>query len=72
MVLARRSTFEFVLRERTEARAGVRTVRGARVVGLITAPDDPCRVIGVHTADGRTWTADLVVDASGRRTDLSD
>jgi 2-polyprenyl-6-methoxyphenol hydroxylase-like FAD-dependent oxidoreductase len=65
MVLSRRSTFEHVLRERTLARPGVSVLTGQTVRGL-TASDN--RVTGVRLADGETVEADLVVDATGRKT----
>jgi 2-polyprenyl-6-methoxyphenol hydroxylase-like FAD-dependent oxidoreductase len=67
MVISRRSTFELVLRERALARPGVQLTTGATVRGLITAADDPLRVIGVHLSAGQTRAADIVVDATGRR-----
>ncbi|HEX4831660.1 MAG TPA: FAD-dependent oxidoreductase [Trebonia sp.] len=68
MVITRRSTFEFILRERALARPGVTLTRGATVRGLVTDPADPARVTGVRLADGAVKTADAVVDATGRRT----
>lgn len=67
MVICRRSTFELVLRQRALARPGVTLTRGATVRSLATAADDPARVTGVRTSDGRTRSADLVIDATGRR-----
>lgn len=72
MTLARRSTFEQVLRERVTSRPGVTHVTGVRIVALRTAAGDPQRVIGVTAVDGRGWGAALVVDATGRRTDAQD
>lgn len=67
MVTCRRSTFELVLRQRSLARSGVRLSTDATVRGLVTAPDDPNRVAGVRLTSGETRVADLVVDATGRR-----
>lgn len=67
MVISRRSTFELVLRQRALARPGVRMTTGATVRGLVTAADDGPRVTGVRLADGQHRSADLVIDASGRR-----
>lgn len=70
MTLARRSTFENVLRDRALRRPGVEHRSGVRVTGLLTGGDGPARVTGVRTADGGTIEADVVVDASGRRSEL--
>jgi 2-polyprenyl-6-methoxyphenol hydroxylase-like FAD-dependent oxidoreductase len=67
MAISRRSTFEHVLRQRALARAGVKLTTGATVRGLTTAQDDPSRVTGIRLDDGQTRSADLVVDATGRR-----
>jgi 2-polyprenyl-6-methoxyphenol hydroxylase-like FAD-dependent oxidoreductase len=72
MVITRRSTFELVLRERALAREGVRLTTGATVRGLITDADDPLRVVGVRLSDGQTRTADIVVDATGRKSAADD
>lgn len=65
MLTVRRSTFEWVLRERTLARDGVTIRTGATVRGLVTDGD---RVTGVRLDDGSVESADLVLDASGRKT----
>lgn len=65
MLTVRRSTFEWVLRQRTLARQGVSLRTGATVRGLVTDGD---RVTGVRLDDGSQVSADLVLDASGRRT----
>lgn len=65
MLTVRRSTFEWVLRSRTLARTGVTLRTGATVRGLETDGD---RVTGVRLEDGTTLAADLVLDASGRKT----
>jgi 2-polyprenyl-6-methoxyphenol hydroxylase-like FAD-dependent oxidoreductase len=71
MVVCRRSTFELILRQRALARPGVSLVVDATVRGLTTAPDDPHRVTGVRLEGGRTRSADLVIDATGRRSTAS-
>ncbi|HEX2132687.1 MAG TPA: tryptophan 7-halogenase [Actinophytocola sp.] len=65
MITARRSVFEWVLRERALSRPGVSVRTGATVRGLL-ADDGPVR--GVRLADGTELTADLVLDTSGRKT----
>jgi 2-polyprenyl-6-methoxyphenol hydroxylase-like FAD-dependent oxidoreductase len=72
MVISRRSTFELVLRQRALARPGVRLTTGATVRGLLTDAEDPTRVVGVRLADGQIRTADVVVDATGRRSASDD
>lgn len=63
---ARRSTFEWSLRRHVHALPNV-TPHAAAVEGL-TAIDGPVpRVTGVRLAGGGTADADLVIDASGRR-----
>ena len=72
----RRITFEWVLRRHVLGTGGVEWHEGAAVEGLIAAPDAATglpRVTGARVAvNGRveTWSADLVVDASGRRSRL--
>ena len=70
----RRITFEWVLRRMVEATPGVSWHVGSEVVGLVAepdAPEGPPRVGGVRVARAggglETRRADLVVDASGRR-----
>ncbi|HEX5402935.1 MAG TPA: FAD-dependent monooxygenase [Pseudonocardiaceae bacterium] len=67
MVLSRRSTFELVLRQRALARPGVSMSSGSTIRGLVLDRTDHRRVRGVRLADGKTRAADLVVDATGRR-----
>lgn len=72
----RRITFEWVLRQRVLANPEVSWVGGAAVEGLVAERDAATglpRVTGVRaTVDGelRSLQADLVVDASGRRSRL--
>lgn len=68
MILARRSTFELVLRQRALSRTGVRLTTGATVRGLMTGPGDPSRVTGVRLDDDQVLGCDVVIDATGRRT----
>ena len=63
---ARRSVFEWALRRHVRSRPGV-TWREAHVVGLVGDTGEVPVVRGVRLADGSTVEADLVVDASGRR-----
>ena len=68
----RRTTFEWVLRRAALASPGVTLLDGVVVDGL-DAVDDPSglrRVTGVHLADGRTVTGDLVALAGGPRGDV--
>ncbi len=67
VLIVRRTTLEWVLREAALAQAGVEMRAGQGVTGLLLAPEHPPRVAGVHLADGGTLEADVVVDASGRR-----
>ncbi len=64
MLTVRRSVFEWVLRDRALSRDGVSVRGGATVRGLVTDGD---RVTGVRLDDGTELTADLVLDASGRK-----
>jgi len=78
LLACRRITFEWVLRRHVEALPGVELRHGASVEGLLggTAEGDaPPRITGVRArrAGGarEELPADLVVDASGRRSKLS-
>ena len=67
----RRTTYEMVLREAAEAAPGVQIVPGAAVASLLgRTRDGQVHVTGVRLASGREVAADLVVDASGRRSRL--
>lgn len=70
-VMARRTTFEPVIRERVEHTPGVTFVK-ATVAGYIIEAGDLPRIKGVRTRDGREFSFDCVIDASGRRTRLPD
>ncbi|MFB7382194.1 FAD-dependent oxidoreductase [Kitasatospora purpeofusca] len=67
MLGSRRTTFELVLRQEALRKPGISLRRGETVRGLTVADRGPARVTGVVTKDGRTIAADLVIDASGRR-----
>ncbi|MGZ4255320.1 MAG: FAD-dependent oxidoreductase [Solirubrobacteraceae bacterium] len=70
-VNARRSTVEYVLARAAEAERGLEIRRGVTVTGLVTpAYDGVPHVAGVRTETGEELTADLVVDAMGRRSQL--
>jgi 2-polyprenyl-6-methoxyphenol hydroxylase-like FAD-dependent oxidoreductase len=60
---ASRGLIEFVIRNQTTAVDNIHLLSATTVRGLIFAGD---RVQGIHTAEGRTLDADLVVDATGR------
>jgi 2-polyprenyl-6-methoxyphenol hydroxylase-like FAD-dependent oxidoreductase len=75
LIACRRTTFEWVLRRHVAALPGVRLASGMRVRGLLADPGGtgPPRVRGVRATRGRdgapeSFAADLVIDASGRRT----
>jgi 2-polyprenyl-6-methoxyphenol hydroxylase-like FAD-dependent oxidoreductase len=73
MLTGRRAVMEAVIAAAAQATPGVRIRRGAEVTGLMTgdpAPGGVPRVTGVRTADGAEIAADLVVDATGRRSPL--
>ena len=64
----RRTTYELVLRRAVLGDERVRFIGGACVVGLHARGN---RIVGARTDDGVDWPADLVVDASGRRSDVA-
>jgi len=70
-VTGRRPAIEWAVATVAERR--VRVERGCSVTGLLTGPsaaEGIPHVTGVRTADGRELRADLVVDATGRRSKL--
>jgi 2-polyprenyl-6-methoxyphenol hydroxylase-like FAD-dependent oxidoreductase len=70
-VNARRSTVEQVLAGTAELENGLQIRRGVTVTGLVThAYNGVPHVTGVRTDAGAELTADLVVDAMGRRSQL--
>jgi len=75
MLACRRVTFEWALRRFTARLPGVAFRDGARVAGLLADPgaEGPTpRVRGLRLAEGVELAADWVVDASGRRTKVSE
>lgn len=78
VMASRRSTVDWVLLRAVTAQPGVSFMTGVKVTGLLTAPPGrggapgaPPHVAGVRTDDGDV-PADVVVDASGRRTAIDD
>jgi len=67
LLMTRRSTIDWVLRQAVAAQNGVTVRSGTRVTGLTARPGTPPHVTGVRTGMG-TIAADLVVDATGCRT----
>lgn len=65
----RRSTFDWVLRRAVANEPGVSMRSGEQVLALRSAGGTPPRVTGVVTTRGELG-ADLVVDATGRRTPI--
>ncbi|WP_138758070.1 FAD-dependent oxidoreductase [Modestobacter altitudinis] len=71
-VTARRTTLEQVVARAAADEPRVQVQRGVEVDGLITRRvDGAALVTAVHTATGRRVDADLVVDATGRRSPLA-
>lgn len=66
MLMTRRSTIDWVLQRAVLAEPGVTLRYGVRAIGLLAMPGTPPQVTGVRTDQG-DFAADLVVDASGRR-----
>ena len=74
LLACRRVTFEWVLRRHLLATAGVEFSDGVEVAGLMDGRDrasGPARVCGVKLRDEGELPADLVIDASGRRSRLA-
>ncbi|PSL04579.1 flavin-dependent dehydrogenase [Haloactinopolyspora alba] len=67
----RRSTFDWVLRGASAEQQGVRLVGRTPVTGLVVSDGDPRRVVGVRTEAGER-RADVVIDASGRRSSVGE
>ena len=74
-MMTRRSTVDWVLQRTAAAEPGVTVRFGVKVTGLLTAPGGPDgrppHVTGVRTDCG-DLAADLVVDATGRRSLIDD
>ncbi|MGE3285507.1 MAG: FAD-dependent oxidoreductase [Pseudonocardia sp.] len=66
LLMTRRATLDWVLARVAAAEPGVEVRYGCAVTGLVTTPGEPPHVRGVRTAEGE-HPADVVVDASGRR-----
>lgn len=70
-VTGRRPVIESVVATAAEDQPGVSVRRGARVAGLlpgaVVAKGGAPHVAGVRTTDGEALSADLVIDAMGRR-----
>ncbi len=66
-IATRRSTLDFVLRRAVSEEPGITCRFGVRTDGLLAVDGSPPQVTGVRTDTGDV-AADLVVDASGRRT----
>jgi 2-polyprenyl-6-methoxyphenol hydroxylase-like FAD-dependent oxidoreductase len=74
-VTGRRPVIEAVLAATAAEEAGVDIRRGVAGAGLLTAGERMAgvpHVVGVRTTSGDELAADLVVDATGRRTRLAD
>jgi 2-polyprenyl-6-methoxyphenol hydroxylase-like FAD-dependent oxidoreductase len=72
VVTARRPVGEALIAEVASNTPGVTIRRGVGVVGVLSSPgpDGVVHVTGVRTDAGEELTADLVVDASGRRSSM--
>jgi 2-polyprenyl-6-methoxyphenol hydroxylase-like FAD-dependent oxidoreductase len=72
-VTARRPVAESVVATVAAATPGLTIRRGVAVSGVLTTtgPDDVLHVAGVHISDGEDLTADLVIDAGGRRSSMA-
>ncbi len=74
-MMTRRSTVDWVLQRAAAAEPRVTVRHGVKVTGLLTAPGQPSsrppHVTGVRTDSGEV-AADLVVDATGRRSPIDD
>jgi len=71
ILLVRRTTFEWVLRQAVEAEPGIEIRSGAGVAGLLGARDAAGPTVGgVLLDDGDEVLGDLVVAATGRRGDV--
>ena len=74
-VTGRRTTIEWVLATAAADESGVEVRRGAAIAGLLTGPavtDGVPHVTGVRLTDGEEIAADLVIDATGRRSPTTD
>ncbi len=74
-VTGRRPTVEAVVAAQAGHRTRLSIRRGVTVAALLTGPaasDEVPHVVGVRTATGEELRADLVIDATGRRSKLPD
>lgn len=74
-VTGRRPVVEAVIAGKAHEHPGVTVRRGIKLAGLVTGPKrgpGALQVTGVRTADGEEITADLVIDAMGRKTPSAD
>jgi 2-polyprenyl-6-methoxyphenol hydroxylase-like FAD-dependent oxidoreductase len=69
VMIVRRTTFEWVLRQAVLGQAGVEIRTGAKVLGLdaVPGPTGTPVVTGVRLADGATVGGDVVLASTGRR-----
>lgn len=74
LVTGRRSTLEWAMANAGELHPNVTMRRGVAIAGLLADGDGdgPPHVTGVRLADGTELRADLVVDATGRRSPTPD
>lgn len=73
LITARRPVIEAAMAGAVESTPGVTVRRGVAVAGLLTGASVAAgvpHVVGVATEDGESIPADLVVDATGRRSPL--
>lgn len=71
VLMTRRSTVDWVLRRAVLAEPGVTVGWGIKAIGLMARTGIPPHITGVRTIEGDI-AADIVVDASGRRTTIDD
>lgn len=69
---ARRPVLEWAFARAADAQPGLEVRRGSAVSGLLVESGAVPRVTGVRTSSGERLEADLVVDATGRRSRLAD
>ena len=74
ILVSRRSTLEFTIRRYVEAHANVAIRSGAFVTGLISERDAAGTLVarGLTLEGGETVLADLVIDAGGRASPMTD
>ncbi|MEO6651654.1 MAG: FAD-dependent monooxygenase [Ilumatobacteraceae bacterium] len=74
LVTARRSTIEWSTAQAADAHPGVTVRRGEPIAGLLATngSDGTPHVTGLRLTSGEVFDADLVVDATGRRSPTSD